>query len=78
MHLGIVGIIIYMILLSFIINIIQQFNKLPIWFINAIVLMPLLTLFISSDLPTTLFTHGYLVAIIILYLYSAPNTKDNI
>jgi len=78
MHLGIVGIIIYMILLSFIINIIQQFNKLPIWFINAIVLMPLLTLFISSDLPTTLLTHGFLVAIIILYLYSAPNTKDNI
>ncbi len=76
MHLGVVGIIIYMMILSIVINLIQQFNKLPIWFINAIVLMPILSVFISSDLPTTLLTHGLLLAIIILYLYSTPNEQN--
>jgi len=76
MHLGIIGIIIYMFILTLLINFVQQFNKLPVWFINAIVLMPFLTLFISSDLLTTLLTHGLLIAIIILYLYSTPQTKS--
>lgn len=71
MQLGLIGIIIYVLILTLLINLVNQFNKLPLWFINAILLMPMLTIFISSDLLTSLLTHGFLVAIIILYLYSS-------
>ena len=77
MHLGIYGIILYMLLITFLINLIQQFNKLPIWLINAILLMPLLTIFISADLPTALLTHGMLIGLGLLYLYSTPAKKGN-
>ena len=75
MHLGIIGIILYMFIITILINLIHQFNKLPAWFINAIILMPFLTVFISSDLPATFLTHGLLISVIILYLYSTPETK---
>ncbi len=78
MHLGIIGIILYMFIITILINLIQQFNKLPDWIINAVVLMPFLTILISSDLPTALLTHGLLMGVAILYFYSTPNqrTKD--
>jgi len=34
---------------------------------------PILTIFVSSDLPTALLTHGMLICILILYLYSTPD-----
>jgi hypothetical protein len=75
MHFGIFGIIIYGVIIAFIINIIQQFNKLPIWLVNSIVLMPILTNFVSSDLLTTMLTHGLLVSLLILYLYSSDTRR---
>ena len=72
MQLGIFGIILYTFIVTVLINLIQQFQQLPKWMINAIVLMPMLSLFISSDLPTALLTHGLLIAVVILYLYSTP------
>ncbi|WP_286708247.1 hypothetical protein [Psychrobacter sp. UBA2514] len=45
-------------------------NRINPLMFNAILLLPFLTLFSSSDLPTTMLTHGLLIAIIILYLYS--------
>lgn len=72
MHLGTFGIILYLLIVAMLINFIQQFNKLPNWIINSIVLMPILTIFISSDLPTALLTHGTIVGILILYFYSTP------
>ncbi len=76
MHLGIIGIIIYIFIFTLLINLVQQFNKLPYWLINAIILMPFLTVFASSDLLTTLLTHGLLMAIVIMYLYSTPEKKE--
>jgi len=73
MHLGIFGIILYLLIITFIINMVQQFNELPFWLINSILLMPILTIFVSSDLPTALLTHGMLICILILYLYSTPD-----
>jgi hypothetical protein len=75
MHFGIIGIFIYVFIVSLLINLINQFNSLPIWLINTIVLMPLLVLFSSSDLFTTLFTHGLLVSIFTLYMYSGKEVK---
>ncbi len=71
MQMGILGIFIYIVLMSFFINLINSFDKLPKWLINSIVLMPILTAFIGSDLLTTFLTHGFLISIIILYLYSS-------
>ena len=78
MQAGIFGIILYTLIVIVLINLIQQFEGLPKWMINAIILMPMLSLFISSDLPTTLLTHGLLIAIVILYLYSTPKENSNI
>jgi len=72
MHLGIIGIILYMFILTILINLTQQLNKLPSWIINTVTLMPFLSIFVSSDLPTAFLTHGLLISIIILYLYSTP------
>ena len=75
MHLGIIGIILYMFIFTIFINIIQQFNNLPSWIINTVVLVPFLSMLISSDLPTALLTHGLLIGMLILYLYSTPKQK---
>ena len=72
MHFGIVGVLIYVLILSYFINLINQFRNIPIWIINGIILIPTLTLFISSDLPTSMLTHGFLLAVLVLYLYSEP------
>ncbi len=76
MHLGIFGLAIYSLLTIFFLNLTQQFTKIPIWINNSIVLMPFLTLFISSDLVTTLLTHGLFISIILLYLYSSVQQNN--
>ena len=68
MQFGVIGIMIYILILAITVNIIQQFNKIPEWLVNSIILMPFLTAIISSDLPTTFLTHGFLIAIILLYI----------
>ncbi len=75
MQAGIFGILFYIFIMALVINILQQFKLLPKWIINAIILIPMLSVFISSDLPTTFLTHGLLIAIIIVYLYSTPNKR---
>ena len=75
MHLGIIGIILYMFIIAIVINLIQQFSMLPSWIINAVMLMPFLSILSSSDLPTALLTHGLLMGIVILYFYSTPNLR---
>lgn len=74
MHFGIIGIFIYILLLSIVINILNSFSAYKPWVINSIILMPLLTAFISSDLMTSFLTHGLLIGTIILYLVGI-NTK---
>ena len=76
MHFGILGIIIYVLIVAIIINIAQQFRKLPKWFVNAITFNPILALFIGSDALTALLTHGTLVAILILYLYTSEKSYE--
>jgi len=75
MHLGVIGIILYMFIITIFINLIQQYNKLPFWITNAVVLMPFLSAFISSDLPTAFLTHGLLMGFVILYFYSTPEQR---
>ncbi len=75
MHLGIIGILIYSFVMVLILNLVQQFQKLPKWLINSIMLIPLLSAFISSDLLVSILTHGIFVSLLVLYLYSASSKK---
>jgi len=74
MHMGFMGILLYALLAVFILNIIQQYRSLPKWFINTVFFNPILTLFISSDFLITLLTHGLLIAMILVYLFSSAYT----
>jgi len=67
---GVFGIMIYtffVIILMNIINILAKTNEK--YFVMAMVFIPLNAMYISSDLPTSLLTHGVLIAVLILYLY---------
>jgi hypothetical protein len=75
MHFGLIGIIIYMALFAIYVNLVQQFSRLPEWQVNSIVLIPILAALTSADLPTSFFTHGLIVALVIIYLYSSPATN---
>jgi len=74
MQMGFLGIIIYSLIIVKIINLISIFDKVPRWFINSIILIPMLYAFIGSDLPITLLTHGLLIGFMMLYLY---NSSEN-
>jgi oligosaccharide repeat unit polymerase len=74
MHAGIFGIIIYTILAIIIINLITNFSeKINKYIVMSIVFIPIKTMFISSDMLTTLLTHGLLVSIFTLWLYENKN-----
>lgn len=72
MHAGILGVFVYTIIAIILFNIINLlgscFNK---FFLYSIVFMPIFTLIISSDLLTTLLTHGLFISILVLFLFEA-------
>lgn len=66
-----IGIIVYtFILISINLILLRIAARVDTIMFNAILLLPFLALFSSSDLPTTMLTHGLLIALITLYLYS--------
>lgn len=76
-HAGIYGVIIYSIIIGIILRFVDEMAKgyMPIWFTVSLTVIPLRNLLISSDLLTTLLTHGFLVAILLLYLYRTKNSN---
>ena len=70
-HAGLTGVMAYSFLIGLILRFLNELSKqsVPLWFSVALVLIPLRNVLISSDLLTVLLTHGFLVAILILYLY---------
>lgn len=64
------GIFLYSIIISFILKNIDYYAKhgLPLWFVLALVIVPLRAFLVSSDLFTTILTHGLLVAMFLLIL----------
>lgn len=64
------GIFLYSIIISFILKNIDFYakNGLPLWFVLALVIVPLRAFLVSSDLFTTILTHGLLVAMFLLIL----------
>ena len=69
-HWGYYGVIFYSLLFGLILRILDyaSYYGLPIWFVLAMTITPLRDALISSDLFTTLLTHGLLVALFLLLL----------
>lgn len=69
-HMGYFGVIIYTVLFAYIIRCFDVFTRRTgaLWLSLAITLIPLRDALISSDLFTTLLTHGLLVSIFLVFL----------
>lgn len=69
-HFGVIGIIIYSYIIAFFLKNIDHLLKfsVPLWFILCLIVTPMRSFLISSDLPTSLLTHGFLIAFILLIL----------
>ncbi|BCN23018.1 hypothetical protein [Vibrio alfacsensis] len=69
-HAGIFGVLIYTIVFAFLIKLIDFLGGkvFPVWFLLAAFIVPISSAVLNSDLLTTLSTHGFGVAIFMLYL----------
>ncbi|HBI72830.1 MAG TPA: hypothetical protein DDY59_06555 [Lachnospiraceae bacterium] len=79
MHFGFWGMIVF----SFIVGVlvwlvdILIYNRLPLWLGLSIIVMPFFSLFTSSDLFTSLLTHGIIICLLILWLLGNKSRKEN-
>jgi len=69
-HAGYLGVIFYSILVGILLRFIDDitFLSLPLWVSLSLTIVPLRSFLISTDLFTAMLTHGFFVAIIIIYL----------
>jgi len=71
MHFHYIGLFIYSIIISMIMSILDSFSKKAGTRLTiALTTIPMITMFLSSDLSTTLITHGLLVSMIIVMCIS--------
>lgn len=76
MHFKVIGVLIFPMIVSFILFFIDSVSeRLPTWLCLSIIIGPFISLFTSSDLGTTLLTHGLLLSVFILYGLSSNETK---
>jgi hypothetical protein len=70
MHAGIPGIIFYSLIFVIILRLVDSlnYNSKYIWTSVAIIIIPMRSLIISSDLTTAILTHGILISLILLAL----------
>lgn len=75
MHAGIVGVVIYGVLVGYLFKIIDSIGRkgLPAWLVVASMIVSINSLLLSADLPTALLTHGIGVAIIFLFFLRSPS-----
>lgn len=70
MHFGYFGLLIYVFLAIIILRVINRLGKkIKKYTVLSIVFLPINTLFMASDLFSTLLTHGLLIAVLVLWLY---------
>jgi len=69
-HAGIFGVFFYATLIGLLLRVINDISQglMPVWVAVAISVVPLRSLLISSDLFTVMLTHGFAVAICLIYL----------
>ena len=69
-HAGVLGVFFYATLIGLLLRVINDISQgfMPVWVAVAISVVPLRSLLISSDLFTVMLTHGFAVAICLIYL----------
>lgn len=76
---GIFGVLLYTIITAWILKIIDYLsatNSYPLWFSLILVVNPLKNLMVSSDLFTTLLTHGLLISMVLLVLFNKKGAVE--
>jgi len=78
-HFGVFGIVIYSYIIAFLLKNIDNLPRygVPLWFVLCLIVTPMRSFLISSDLPTGLLTHGFLLAFLLLLL-SKNSTRNQI
>lgn len=77
-HAGLFGVFFYAILVGLLLKLVNDLSRgsMPIWVAIAISIVPLRSLLLSSDLFTVMLTHGFGVAIVMMYLSrKRPSTQ---
>ncbi|WP_024821474.1 hypothetical protein [Aminobacterium mobile] len=74
-HMGYWGIVFYAFLLGLVLKFTDDttYNKLPLWVGSSLIAVPIITVFMSSDLTTGLLTHGLALAVFLLWLAKTAN-----
>ena len=74
-HAGLFGVFVYALIVGIILRFINDitYTTLPVWLAVALTMVPLRALLISSDLFTVMLTHGFIVAIVLIYLTRSRN-----
>jgi hypothetical protein len=77
-HAGIFGVFIYSIIVGIILRFLNDitYKTMPVWLAVALTIVPLRSLLISSDLFTVMLTHGFIVAIILVYLIRVKHARE--
>ncbi len=78
MHAGLLGVVIYGLTAGALLRIVDSIANrgVPTWMSLSVVIVPFYSLFTSSDLTTTLMTHGLGFALLMLYLLRRPGVPD--
>lgn len=69
-HAGLFGVFFYALIIGLILRFINDvtYYYIPLWFAVALSIVPLRSLLISSDLFTVMLTHGFIVALVVIFL----------
>ena len=70
MHAGILGIVIYGVLVGLLFRLIDSLatGDIPAWLAAAIIVVPSWSLLLSADLPASILTHGIGIGVVLLFL----------
>lgn len=77
---GVAGVLIYTVLFSFLLRFAQYVvkNRFPTWFLLSVLVVPVSNILLVSDFMTTILTHGFGIAVVIVYLLSTHKKSHRI
>ncbi|MFB1632413.1 MULTISPECIES: hypothetical protein [unclassified Pseudomonas] len=79
-HAGVYGVLFYATIIGLIVRLINDVtvNNMPIWIAVAISVVPLRSILISSDLFTVMLTHGFGIALVLIYLSRTNSVSSDL
>lgn len=77
-HFGLVGVLMYTLLFGVVLRYLDvtTAGRVPVWLVLAIVVVPIRSAIVSSDLLTVLLTHGLLVGLLLIALIRGPRRGE--